>query len=198
MFIYKFLQTLCWIPGKIFLPTKVIGKKNLPKNSGAVLICNHQSALDVAILSLNIYKEHNFLGKKELFQKKFKGAFFKSIGGIPIDRENPELSSIKECLRILKNKQRLVVFPEGTRKANNDLQNLKNGAVMFAIKGKVPIVPMWIEKKPKFFRFNTLRIGEPIYFDEYYNKKLSTDDDNKINQLLVEKMSKLKSKQQNI
>ena len=192
MFWYKFFQTLLWVPSKLVMPTKVVGKKNLP-NGGAVLICNHQSVLDIPTIGLNIYKQQRFLGKKELFEKKSKARIYKSLGGIPIDRQNPGLDSIKQCLSVLKSDQRLLVFPEGTRKQQHDLQDFKSGAIMFAIKAKKPIVPMWIDKKPKFFRFNTLRIGKPIYFDEYFGKKLSPDEEEQANKLVLDALAELKS-----
>ena len=189
MFLYKFFQTILWLPSKILLPTKVKGKKNLPKG-GAILICNHQSTLDIPTISLNIYKKHKFLGKKELFEKKIQGKLYKTLGGIPINRDNPELSSIKECIKILKNDQRLLVFPEGTRNQDNNLKDIKLGVLVFALKAKKPIVPMWIDKKPKLLRFNTLRIGKPIYLDEYYDKKLSQEQmtclENEVIQALLE------------
>lgn len=188
MFWYKFFQTLLWVPSKFVLPTKVKGKKNLPKG-GAVLICNHQSVLDIPTIGLNIYKQQNFLGKKELFEKKLKGKFYKTLGGIPIDRQNPGIESVKQCLSVLKNDQRLLVFPEGTRKTEHNLQDFKSGAIMFAIKTKKPIVPMWIDKKPKLFCRNTLRIGKPIYFDQYYGKKLTEDEQKDVEKKVIDALS---------
>lgn len=193
MFWYKFFQNILWIPSKVFLPTKVVGKKNLPKG-GCILICNHQSVLDIPTIGLNIYKKQRFLGKKELFEKKIKGKFYKSLGGIPIDRLNPGLESIKQCLTVLKNNQRLLIFPEGTRKTEHNLQDFKSGAIMFAIKSKKPIVPMWIDQKPQLFCKNTLRIGKPICFEEFYNKKLSEQDQQIVEQKVIEALAELKNK----
>ena len=195
MFWYKFAQTVLWLPSKIFLPTKVVGKKNLPKG-GAILICNHQSALDIVLLGLNIYKKQRFLAKKELFETKAKKRFYSSLGGIPVDREKPELSTIKTCIKVLKDDQRLLVFPEGTRKKVNDLQDLKFGFLMFALKAKKPIVPMWIDKRPKLFRFNTLRIGKPIYLNEYFDKKLSEQENKLIEEKILTELSYLKNQQE--
>ena len=192
MFWYKLAQTLLWVPYKFLLPTKVIGKKNLPKG-GAILICNHQSALDILTIGLNIYKKQKFLGKKELFEQKIKGKFYSVLGGIPIDRDKPELSTIKTCIKTLKNDERLLVFPEGTRKQDNDLNGFKLGMLVFALKAKKPIVPMWIDKKPKYFRFNTLRIGKPIYLDEFYDKKLTPEENLQMEQKVLGALADLKN-----
>lgn len=191
MFLYKFFQNLLWLPGKIFMPTKVVGKKNLI-NDGAVLICNHQSALDIILIGLSIYKQHKILAKQELFENKNKAKFYKSLGGVPINRDKPDLSSIKECIKILKNNQRLLVFPEGTRNSQNNLENFKFGFLAFALKSKKPVIPMWISKKPKFFRFNKLYIGKPIYLDEYFDKKLTPEQNIQMEQKVVNALAELK------
>lgn len=168
MVLYKLFQFLLWLPARILLPTKVYGKRNL-KKGGKILVSNHQSMLDIPILGLYISSFQHFLGKKELFKK---GGFFEKLGGISIDREKPELSAFKKCLGVLKNNQTLTIFPEGTRHNKYPLENFKSGSAMFAIKSKKPIFPMWIEKKPKFFKFNVLRIGKQVDLDEFYDKKL--------------------------
>ena len=51
---------------------------------------------------------------------------------------------------VLKENKKLVVFPEGTRHKDKvdkgELGETKNGVAMFAIKGKAPIVPVWINR----------------------------------------------------
>lgn len=173
MFLQKFLQILLWVPAKLLLPTKVIGKKNLVKG-GAIFACNHQSALDIPTLSLNIIRKQHYLAKIEYF-KKGKKSFLYRCDAIPINRDNPELSSIKKCLQVLKEDKILTIFPEGTRKNKYPLENFKAGIAIFAIKSQKPVIPMWIVKKPKILRFNILKIGKPIYFDEFKGQKLTDE-----------------------
>ncbi len=173
MFLQKFLQIILWLPAKILLPTKVVGKKNLVKG-GAIYACNHQSSLDIPTLSLNLVRKQHYLAKMEYF-KKGKKSFLYRCDAIPINRENPDLSSIKKCLQLLKEDKIITIFPEGTRKNKYPLENFKAGIAIFAIKSQKPVIPMWIVKKPKILRFNTLKIGEPLYFNEFIGKKLSDD-----------------------
>ncbi len=195
MFLFRLIQILIWLPVKIFMPVKVIGKKNLIKKGGAVYVCNHQSNLDAFILATNISRVQYSLAKEELFSTKFKRWFFRHIGAIPVNREKPQLSSIKECLKVLNKGNILTIFPQGTRSQTNEINEeaIKNGALMFALKTKTPIVPMWIEKKPKFFSFNKLRIGEPIYFNNYFDKKLTDEEMNEAEKILIEKLKELKN-----
>lgn len=167
--LYKILYILAWLPLKLLFPIKVVGKKNLLK-SKAILCCNHQSNFDFIPIYYASKTKVYSLCKKELYSTKFKAWFYKNMRTIPVNRAKPEISSIKNCLKVLDNNYNLLIFPEGTRTNNEDVEGLKNGVAMFALRSKAPIIPMAYLKKNKIFRRNKLIIGEPIYFD-LENKK---------------------------
>ena len=82
------------------------------------------------------------------------------------------MQSIRNVKKLFQKNKSLVLFPQGTRKNNaDDFEGMKNGAVFFAIKFQVPIIPIFFKKKPGFFKFNKLIVGEPLNFSEYYNQK---------------------------
>ena len=155
MTFFHILQGVFFLPTRLFFPTKFIGKKNLPK-SPCIIASNHRSNVDAILLATHTWEKKYYLAKKELFENKFMGFIYKGVGCIKIDRQANDVGAIKECLKVLKKGKKLVVFPEGTRTNNENeaLGEVKNGVAMFAIKGKVPIVPMFIYKKPKVFRRN--------------------------------------------
>ncbi|MBE5746075.1 MAG: 1-acyl-sn-glycerol-3-phosphate acyltransferase [Clostridiales bacterium] len=168
--LYRLLYILCWLPLKLMLPIKKVGKENLIKGK-AILCCNHQTNWDfIPIFYLGKAKTY-VLGKKELFKNKFWSWFFKSMRTIPIDRKKPEISSIKKCINVLNDNNNLLVFPEGTRTSSEDIEGLKNGVAMFCLKTKAPIIPMVYLKRNKIFRRNTLVIGKALEFDLEYNKE---------------------------
>lgn len=183
MFFYKFFQILLYLPLRILYPTRVYGKKNLV-SGGAIFMCNHQSNADVLVLGTCIWRKQHFLAKKELWQNKFLKFFLNLIKAIPINRQSVEISSIKRCLQVLKQEKVLTIFPQGTRKANNELTELKSGVIVFASKTKKPIIPIFIEKKPRIFKMNKMYIGKPIYLSELYDckptEKQLIDAENKI------------------
>ena len=84
--LFWFLFCLAWLPLRICFPTRVFGKKNLPKKQGFVLTCNHYSNMDPMILDACLNKKIRFLAKKELFKNKFSSWFMKKIGAFPVDR----------------------------------------------------------------------------------------------------------------
>lgn len=174
MFFYRLCWILAWLPLKILYPTKVVGKENLPKKKKAILVCNHMSNRDSVVLQHIFPRKAYFLAKVELFKKKFNAGLLKLFGGVPVDRKNVSISAFRTVLKLLKDDEWVVVFPEGTRhdtENNEDLDAAKNGMSLFALKGECPIVPMWFVKKPRPFRRNVLLIGKPIDLSGYKEQK---------------------------
>ena len=185
------IKIITFLPLSIFCPTRVIGKRNLPKGK-VILVCNHKSNIDYVYLFTNIWRKQYVLAKKSLFKNFFIGKFFKLCCGIPVDRDNVELDTIKQCLKVLKENKLLTIFPEGTRnKTNKDLLEFKAGASVFAIRSGAPIIPVYITKKPKLFCINKIIIGKPLYFDNSYKGEEGTK---KANEIIKENMLSLKNK----
>ena len=157
------------IPVLIIAPVKIIGKKNYNKKQKYILVCNHQSNFDPIILDIYLRKKIRFVAKKELWKGKEKSFLFDTIlGCIPVDRaKGITMSATKKIYEVLKNEQTLGLFPEGTRYADTEHElAVKNGACMFALKTKTPILPCFIAKHQKPFRRNKLIIGEPFELTE--------------------------------
>ena len=187
----KFQNFLLKIAYFIF-PCKIYNYENLPDGK-AVLVLNHFSFVDpIFFLKLTKNDTMHILAKKELFEKKIASKILKSFNGIPIDRENPGINSIIQVTRALKNGCKDGIFPEGTRNKSGSTKPLqfKGGSVVFALKAKCPIVPVMMLKKAKIFSKTKIIVGEPIFFDEYYDKKLSNDEINELGILIREKMIK--------
>ena len=182
-------RILLWIPLSILHPTFIKGRKNMPKGK-AIISCNHRSNWDIALYILNTSKRMNILAKKELFKNKLFGAILKNFGGIEIEREGNDINAIKKCMKALKNDEKLFIFPEGTRLKDESLVlgEIKSGLAMIAIKTKTPIVPIWIERKPKIFRKSVYHIGKPFELTEFYGVKLDEETLAKANEVVRQKM----------
>lgn len=192
--LFWILFILFWIPIRVLYPTKIMGKKNLPKDKGFVLTCNHYSNLDPIILDIKLNKKIKFLAKKELFKTKISAWFMKKIGAFPIDRQKPEMSSFKFALNTLKENKILGIFPEGTRNKTGEdsLQEVKSGAIVFAGKGEAQIVPAVFYRKSRMFRKNYLLIGEPISLEAENTKKMTPEELELNTQKLTDAMNTLR------
>lgn len=172
-----------------FYPCTVHGKENIPKDGAAVLVCNHFRAIDCGFVARAYNKDVYFLAKKELFKNKLLSKIVRSYGGIPIDREKPDLKSMLFASKVLKEGHKLVIFPEGTRnKTSEELQEIKGGSAVFAVKAKCPVVPMMLNGKSNIFRRTHLIVGKPFELVDFYDKKITQEETEKMDNHIREKM----------
>ena len=188
---------LCWvlvfIPLRLFWPTKFVGKKNLKMEKRAIMACNHSSNMDPVIINSRMIPNPYILGKHTLFKNKVVSAILRSWRIIPVNRENLDISTVKKVMTVLTGDNKLLIFPQGTRKQDlEDMDGVKNGLAMFAIKSKSPIVPMWFVDKPKAFHRNVLLIGEPFYLEGFEGKRLTQDVLNEASEIVTKKMFELR------
>lgn len=180
-FAYKFF--------KFLYPAKIIGLENVPKDA-SVIVCNHYRFVDCMFLYDIANKNCVFLSKKELFNNKLVASVISDFGAIPIDREKPSIKEILHCIKALKSGKNLVIFPEGTRNKtkSDDLQEIKGGAGVFALKAKKLITPVMISTREKIFRKTLVMVGKPFSLDEFYENKLDDYTISKIDELIKSKM----------
>lgn len=178
----------------ILYPAKVIGRKNIPKKGGAIEICNHKRMFDPVLIALYQWRRPRFLAKKSIFKNFIMRGILKALGAVPIDRKNVNISEMKRAVKIIKDGEIMLMFPEGTRNKIDDgnMQEFKNGVSTFALMAKVPIIPMYILKKIRIFRFNRIFIGEPIILSEFYNTRPTSDILEKTGKIVTDKMNELK------
>ncbi|MBQ0017223.1 MAG: 1-acyl-sn-glycerol-3-phosphate acyltransferase [Clostridiales bacterium] len=159
---------LLYLPTRILFPTRIKGKKNLPKGK-AIYACNHQTNFDSIIIGTGFFRRLYALGKAELFKNKFFGFILKKLGCIKIERGKADIEAVKQTLTILKKKEKpMLIFPTGTRNSTPDeLNEIKNGVAMFSVKSNSPIIPMVMIKKPIIFRPNKLIVGKPLDLSKY-------------------------------
>jgi len=172
---------------------KVIGRENIP--AGAAIICaNHSSWADPFLIMTAIRNKEqlHMMAKKELFDFKPLGAILRGIGSFPVNRESADITAVKNTMNYLKEGEKVVIFPEGTRVDKDLSVRAKNGAVRIADKMKVPILPIYIPRRKKTFGKVEMVIGKPYYVNEE-GLKLSNDEYNVRAQQMMEIIAGLKT-----
>lgn len=177
MFFYILLPIVL-LPMLLLFPTKVLHKERLPKGK-VIVTSNHFSNIDSIIYFVQFRKFFRFLGKKELAKNKLSAWFFKHMGMIMVDRKNMSVTTYKEIMANLKKNRAVFIYPEGTRNKSEDdnLQDVKNGVILFASKGECDIVPMVLYKRPRIFRKNYILVGEPLKIEGENPKKLTKEEE---------------------
>lgn len=162
-FWYSFYYFLIWPLQKILFPCKMLGRCNIPQ--GPAIVCaNHTGLIDPAFVLLAFGRKDHlyFMGKAELFKIPVVGSIFRSVGAFPVNRGETDIQSARTVLKHLKEGKKIMMFPEGTRVADGDTAEAKTGAVRFATKLNVPIVPVFLSGNKKIFHKSLLSIGKPF------------------------------------
>ena len=176
----------------LIYPTTVINKEKFSTES-AIVCCNHYASSDVLVVASKLMKkELNVLAKAELFKSKFSSWFLTKMGAIKVNRGTPEVSVHKEILRRLKNGSQILIFPEGTRnlEGTHEMAEFKSGAGVYALKAKVPIIPLMFHHQSKPYHRNYLIVGDKIDLSEFYGKNMH-DVKDEISAFLHDKMEAL-------
>jgi 1-acyl-sn-glycerol-3-phosphate acyltransferase len=167
-----------WITG---VKVGVKGLENLKDVNPAIIVANHESALDIPVLAANLPVQIRFMAKKNLFLIPFLGWSLKLGGNVPIDRKNRRraIDSIDRFAdKIFSKGYNLAVFPEGTRSVDGTVGNFKKGAFRLAKQYSVPLIPATIlgtryciPRKRKLIKPGNVEliIGSPINPSDYEN-----------------------------
>ena len=134
-------------------------------NGPAIVCANHSSWIDPFIIAFAFgQKQHlHFMAKVELFGNKLIGGVISAIGSFRVRRGESDVASIKNVVRYLRAGDKVGIFPEGTRVSEDDSVSAKTGAVRMANRMNVPLVPVFIPRKKRFFRTMEIIVGEPFY-----------------------------------
>ncbi|MDD6214955.1 MAG: lysophospholipid acyltransferase family protein [Firmicutes bacterium] len=166
----------------------VYGKGNVLKDGGVIFAVNHRSNWDPVILGITSPRKLSFMAKSELFRNKFFGAILRHLGAFPVQRGKGDVSAVKTSLHILKSEGAMIMFPEGKRVKPNEHTAAKPGIAMIATHARVPIIPVSISGKYCWIGKITVKYGEPIYFDEYYDEKLTIERLQELSQSVMDRI----------
>ncbi len=159
---------------------KISGRHNLPKDETVVYMANHQSDLDWPIIFMAVPGHYLFVAKKELFEVPVFGTYMKLQNYIPIERSKVRKSmrTYDKVASLIKKGNSIVIYPEGTRSRNKELQKFKTFSFSFLQNARVRIVPIAIDGsinvQKKGSRLITpgevrVKILPPISLDDIYD-----------------------------
>lgn len=190
---YAVIYGIVWFFFSLVHPIRAVGRENLPEQGGALLCGNHTSMSDplCVVFAVGHRPQCRVMAKIELLRIPVLGFLLKKVGVIGVDRGKADVGAIKESLKALKNGEKLLLFPEGTRVAEGAEAEAHNGAAMLATRTGVPVVPVYIPRKKKWFRRTTVVIGAP-FTPAYEGRRPTPEDYARIGGEIMGKISKLK------
>jgi len=151
--------------GKIQLRTtgtgvQIQGLDHIEPEKSYILVSNHQSTFDIFALLGYLPIQFRWTAKAELFRTPFMGWAMSRIGYIPIERSSPKKAyrSMLRAAEVVRKGTSVIIFPEGTRSPDGNLQPFKKGVFLIALKSQAPILPITIQGTSKIMRKGDWRI----------------------------------------
>jgi 1-acyl-sn-glycerol-3-phosphate acyltransferase len=172
--VYRICRNLSRALAEAALDYRVIHEERLIETGPVLLCCNHVSYLDPPLAGVAYHGAVHYLARKSLLSNPVSRWLLPRLHVVPIDQDSPGFAGLKTIIKVLKEGNRVLIFPEGTRSMDGTLQPGEPGTGLVVAKAKVPVTPMRIfgahEALPMGsgkFRPNTVTvvIGEPIRFD---------------------------------
>lgn len=173
-----FLATAWWDPRRIIVgrvfrhiaaaatdvnPLWRVGVRGHPPRDTSgphVVVCNHESLADVAILA-GLLGDMKWLSKNSIFRIPLLGQMMRMAGDVPVRRRNPEsrLRAYERLKQWLHRGVSVMIFPEGTRSPTREMLPFRNGAFRLAIETGKPVLPMAVTGTREAIRKGSLLFG---------------------------------------
>ena len=152
----------------------MFGKENIEKGKPFIICPNHISNWDPPVLVALLKRNDIYiLAKEELFVNRFVKWLAKKVHAIPVKRGKQDVGLLKNSVKVLKENNMILMFPEGTRMGIEKRGKIQNGAVLMSLMSDTQIIPIGInaEKRYKVFSRVSINIGKPMDFSEYKKQK---------------------------
>ncbi|MBR2824523.1 MAG: 1-acyl-sn-glycerol-3-phosphate acyltransferase [Clostridia bacterium] len=181
--LYRVGRVLTAVLFHSLMPVRYHGAEKIrDREAPFVLIANHVHALDPLVVAFPAKKEQCvFLAKKELAKNAFIERLLKNLHCILVDRHNTDMEAMRACMRVLKAGKILVIFPEGTRHHEGQMEQIENGTSLIVMRGKAPVVPVYIQKPLRLFRTTHAWVGDPIPYDDLLAEGINVDTCGRLN-----------------
>jgi len=119
------------------------GRPNLPMTGPVLLVANHQSHFDPPLVGITSRRRICYLARSTLFKNPVFGKLIAMHGAVPIERD-VGTDGLKAVWRLLDDGQAVIMFPEGTRSDDGQMQPFKAGISLLVKKANCKIVPVGI------------------------------------------------------
>jgi 1-acyl-sn-glycerol-3-phosphate acyltransferase len=122
------------------------GREKTQKHTAYVIISNHQSIIDILIMSCLRYR-FRWISKIENYKIPVLGWYMKMAKYIVVDRGNKESKAemMERSAESLRKGISIMMFPEGTRSGDKEIGVFKNGAFQLALMTDKPILPVVVD-----------------------------------------------------
>jgi 1-acyl-sn-glycerol-3-phosphate acyltransferase len=141
---YSISSWICSIILMLLFGLRVTGLRWWPRRGPALLIANHQSFLDPVAIGCGRPRHLHYLARKTLFDNWLLAWFLRRYNCVPIDQEGIGIEGIRNITARIAAGHAVLVFPEGERTHDGQLQPLKAGIALLFKRTSTPVIPVGI------------------------------------------------------
>src|SRR6266700_2148012 len=187
--------------GRLFFHFRIIHRERMLQSGPVILAMNHQSYLDPPLAGTACDRAVYFLARRTLLDMPPLGWLLPKLNVIPVNQERTDRSALKTLIRVLKAGNAALVFPEGSRTVDGNLQAAQPGLGLVIAKTLALVVPMRIfgahEALPRgggglHFVPITIVVGEPIFFTPVERESPATNRYEQISQRVMDAIAALR------
>lgn len=193
---YNIVVNLAYVLFNIIYRFRLIGEDNIPTKGKLVVCSNHKNNLDPVLIAIMFPRKISWMAKRELFNNKILAYLIRKVNAFPVNRDEVDISAVKNALKVLKENKVLGIFPEGTRVKELDLTKAKAGASMLAIRAKSPVLPVYIDSSYKLFSKVNIYIGKPLYLHNEVKGKPSPEEYKEFSKEILATIYNLKEREE--
>lgn len=131
------------------LDVDVKGQGNIPANRNFIVASNHSSHLDMGLVKYALGpfgRDIRTLAAKDyFFDDPYRRTYFENFTNLlPMDRHGSLKRSLRMASEAIRNGERLLIFPEGTRARDGVMTNFKPAIGHLCLVEKVDVLPMYL------------------------------------------------------
>ncbi len=167
-----FCKPLTWLIVRLLYGHRWWGADRVPQRGPVLLLCNHQSYLDLIVLGVGLRRHFHAMARATLFRNPVFGWFIRSLNAFPVEQGKGDVKSMRHAIDLLKQGQLVLVFPEGSRTINGRLGDFNPGIMLLIRRARPTIVPMAVDgvfdawpmgrKRPRLRARTGALYGQPI------------------------------------
>jgi 1-acyl-sn-glycerol-3-phosphate acyltransferase len=170
---FKFVRCVVYWGFRVLYRHKIYGLSHFYPGP-ALIAANHTSFLDPPIVSVSAPQEVHFLARKTLFNNPIFGALIRKLNSHPVSGKAEDVTVFKTIVALLKEKKKVIIFPEGKRSLDGKIGEIKPGIALLLARTEAAIIPayiqgtyeIWGRKRafPKLIGKTAIVFGSPIFY----------------------------------
>jgi len=200
-YFYVFIRNSILLISKVYFRVSHLHREYVPDKGAVLIAASHRSFLDPPMVGITCKRPVHYMARHDLFKVPIIGPAIKNLNAYPVKRGTVDRGALEKTWSLLEEGEAVLIFPEGTRSKDGELQKPFAGIGMLVHKAKIPVVPCYLagtyetfSRKMKFPYPGKVIVmyGKPLDFSNYYTQPGSREIYEKIAEEIMAAIAEIK------